>query len=87
MNVLMLASDSCGPCRIVKPLLIDACEALDIPVEITHITGANDPLVLKYSVRAVPTVLLRDGDQVLKSFTGVKTKEQIEAFLTEGNNV
>lgn len=81
INVLMLSSESCVPCKIVKPTMIEVCDKLGLQLSIQTISGPTDPLVLKYAVRAVPTVLLRDGDAVLKSFTGAKTKDQIEEFL------
>lgn len=83
LNVLMISSDTCGPCKMLKPLLIEEVDKLGISLSIYTISGPADELVQKYNVRSVPTVLLREGDKVLDQFTGMNTQEFIKDFLTQ----
>lgn len=80
-SVLMLSSATCVPCKSLKPVVIDVCSSLDIALSIKTISGASDPLVQKYNVRSVPAVFLLEEGEVVKNFTGVRSKEEVEEFL------
>lgn len=80
-SVLMLSSATCVPCKSLKPVVIEVCDSLGIELSIKTISGASDPLVQKYNVRSVPVVFLLEDGEVVKSFTGVRSKEEVEEFL------
>lgn len=77
----MISSPTCGPCKALEPRLIEVVDKLGVACSIYKVSGPTDELVMKYNIRAVPTVLLREGDTVLNHFTGLKTVEQIEEWI------
>lgn len=84
MRTLMkFEADWCGPCQQVKPIVDQVMgDHTDLALEVVDIDqDANLPLVQQYGVRAVPTFVLRDGDQVLATATGAMTRSQLEEFV------
>jgi thioredoxin-like negative regulator of GroEL len=77
----MFASESCGPCKALKPALIDVCTSYAIPVHIHMVSGRDDPEILKHGVRAVPTVILFYGDIEVDRFTGTMSKVDLFEWI------
>jgi len=67
LGILLFSADWCGPCKstkaILKPMLKD--ELKDI--EYLEIDVDDDPVSAeKYKIRSIPTMILFDGDNILK---------------------
>ena len=58
--------EQCGPCRVLKPILVSLAEAIGDRAKIVAVNVAeNERLVLDYGISAVPTILVfSDGNEV-----------------------
>lgn len=81
MKVLKFYSPSCGPCRVMESNLKKA----DIAYEDIDVTDENnDPLVEKYGIRNIPTIVkIDDAGEELAKFTGIKSAEQLKIWIDE----
>ena len=72
----------CGPCRDLAPKLSKIVNSRDNKVDLAKVNiDHHQELALKYGVAAVPTVvLIRDGEMV-GSFLGLISDQEIEEFV------
>ena len=72
----------CMPCRMLTPTIEELAKQYDGKVKIGKVdTDANRDTALKFSITAVPTVILFDKGQVVRKFVGVTPKQEFEAEL------
>ena len=83
LSILDFHSQTCPPCRTMRPLMADLRKA-GYPVKTIDIQ-ADEAAAAKYSVNAVPTVIIVDRDGAeLKRFMGVQDPNDIaKAFNRE----
>lgn len=57
--------EHCGPCRMLKPVLVALAESMGDSVKIVTVdVSANERLVSDYRISAVPTLIVfRDGEE------------------------
>jgi thioredoxin 1 len=81
MRLLKFSAEWCQPCKMLAKTL----EGIDVPYTISNIDIDDSPnLAADYKVRGVPTmVLVDDNDKEVGRLVGVKTKAQIEEFISE----
>ena len=81
MRLLKFSAEWCRPCKMLAKTL----EGIDVPYTISNIDIDDSPnLAADYKVRGVPTmVLVDDNDKEVGRLVGVKTKAQIEEFISE----
>jgi thioredoxin 1 len=81
MRLLKFSAEWCQPCKMLAKTL----EGINIPYTISSIDIDDSPnLAADYKVRGVPTmVLVDDNDKEVGRLVGVKTKAQIEEFISE----
>lgn len=84
-QVTMFAGEDCGPCKALKPVLVDVCGDLNVGLSIINIAGPDDPAVVKHDIRAVPTVVIEYPDGATARFTGVRSKEAIADLILENH--
>lgn len=80
MKLIKLYSNSCGPCKVLENNLKQA------NIEHENVLVASDKgeeLADKYNVRNIPTLLLLDGDNLVKKFTGILTPDKLKEFCQE----
>lgn len=81
MKVLKIYSRTCGPCKVLENNL----QLAGIPhesVDIQSIEGES--IVDKYEVRAVPALILIDGEgNVIKRHTGLLGVQELKEFCNE----
>ena len=83
MKLIKLYSDTCGPCKVLENNLKKSKIEYD-RINITSKEG--EELIEKYDVKAIPTLLLIDDNDILISKnSGVLTVEGIKAFVNETN--
>lgn len=72
----------CGPCSVLSPVVEELAEEHpEITFGKVNVDEAPE-LAVRYQVAAIPTLLLfRDGQPVDAS-VGVKSKQELEEFLT-----
>ncbi len=68
----------CGPCKSFGPVMDQVSQA-GIPVQKINVDNDSDA-TQAFSIRNVPTVVLVDGGQEVKRFTGVKSKQDVINF-------
>lgn len=81
MRLLKFSAEWCQPCKMLAKTL----EGINVPYTISNIDIDDSPnLAADYKVRGVPTmVLIDDNDKEVGRLVGVKTKAQIEEFISE----
>ena len=81
MRLLKFSAEWCQPCKMLAKTL----EGVNLPYTISSIDIDDSPnLAADYKVRGVPTmVLVDDNDKEVARLVGVKTKAQIEEFISE----
>ena len=79
-KAFLFTSPSCGPCKVMKPLIVEAAAEADVPLEIVE--SDNTGMFAYWQVTSVPTLLLAApiGFE-LKRLVGTKTKKDIEDFF------
>jgi thioredoxin 1 len=72
----------CGPCRMMSPVVESfSTKQEDLPVVKVDIDESTD-LAEKYSVTAVPTTMLIDGDDVLSRVVGVVPENKLTEMVS-----
>ena len=73
----------CGPCKAIAPLLEKAAEDYQDQLRIGKVdVDQNQQLAMQYQVRAIPTLLLFKGGQVVSQHTGALNRGQLDSFVS-----
>ena len=82
--IVDFASESCMPCKMLKPTLDELAEELldDVKIVTVDVIKNND-IALKYSVQAVPTLLFMKNGEVIKRLVGLNSKNEIKEIVDE----
>jgi thioredoxin 1 len=68
----------CGPCKAIAPILEEVATELSGQVQICKVNVDEEPEVsAKYNIRAIPTLLLFKGGQVVEQFVGMTNKNEL----------
>lgn len=82
MKLLKFLAEWCQPCKMQGKLLegFSGCEVVPVDIE----DEANEPLVLQYGIRNLPTLILTDNEgNEIKRFTGLTQPEKITEALEQ----
>lgn len=72
----------CGPCKAIAPILEELSGELDGKVKITKVNvDDNDTIAAEYGIRAIPTMLLFKGGQLVEQFVGMMSKAALKEKL------
>ena len=72
----------CGPCKALGPIVDELATVYKGRVKVGKMdTDANREISMKYSVSAIPTVLLMQGGEIKERFVGLKSKQDLSAAL------
>jgi thioredoxin 1 len=72
----------CGPCKMIAPILDDVAKDYDGKLSITKLNVDDNSVVPgKYGIRAIPTLMLFKGGQLVATKVGAVSKAQLTAFL------
>ena len=79
MKLLQFSASWCDPCKTLSRTM----DGMAFPVSVDSMDIDEYPVLARtYGISGVPTVLLVDATgKVLKRFSGVKSKGEIEAWL------
>lgn len=82
MNKLVIyTSPTCGPCKQLKPTLVEVAQANDIELEVVEASKDTEQEFIAKGIRAVPTVIsYKDGYEIGR-FTGGKTRTEVIKYL------
>ncbi|CAM3138407.1 thioredoxin [Leuconostoc rapi] len=73
----------CGPCRMQSPVLEALSEEVDNVDFVKMDVDANPDTPAKFSIRAIPTLLVQKDGEVVERLTGFHTKEQLANILSK----
>jgi thioredoxin 1 len=72
----------CGPCKAIAPILEELATELDGKVTIAKVNvDENDTIAAEYGIRAIPTMLLFKGGQMVEQIVGMMPKDALKAKL------
>ncbi|MEJ2033215.1 MAG: thioredoxin [Deltaproteobacteria bacterium] len=72
----------CGPCKAIAPMVDELATEYDGRVKIAKMNVDDNPATPgKYGIRAIPTLILFKGGQVVDQITGAVGKKQLAAML------
>jgi thioredoxin 1 len=80
-RVIYVSAPWCGPCGAFKPILKEVTEEMGIPVEYVDV-DTNPAIAEQYGIRAVPTTILLNGDNMLFKYSGAMSKAQLKSNLS-----
>ncbi len=71
-------ADWCGPCRMMSPVIDDIAKELDGKVKVGKVNvDNNQELAIKYDVMSIPTIMVFEKGNLIKTFVGVTDKQEI----------
>ncbi|MCH6256746.1 thioredoxin [Puniceicoccaceae bacterium K14] len=74
----------CGPCKAIAPILEELAGELDGKVQITKVNvDEASGISAEYQIRAIPTLLLFKGGEVVEQFVGMVGKDSLKAKIEE----
>ena len=72
----------CGPCKAIAPILDELATEFAGKLRIAKVNvDDNDELAAQYAVRAIPTMLLFKGGQMVDQFVGMMDKNSLKTKL------
>ena len=77
-RVIRFTASWCGPCKMLAKNLESV--NTDIPIEVIDIDEQPD-LATEFGIRSVPTLVMMEDNVATKRLVGVKTIQEIEAFI------
>lgn len=74
----------CGPCKAMAPALEQVADAMKDSVKVVKVDVDQSPSIAQtYNVRAMPTLLVFNGGQVVAQHVGAMTQRaSLEKWLT-----
>lgn len=80
--VLDFWMDHCPPCNALAPTLKSVADAYEDRVKVLQVkVDEQSPLLKKYGIRGMPTVLFFKGGELVKEMSGLIRREELkEAF-------
>jgi thioredoxin 1 len=79
-KVIRFTASWCKPCEALKEILTFV--ETTVPIEVVDI-DENSEIAIEYGVRSVPTMVMVEDNVVLKSIVGIRSKQQLEAWINE----
>ncbi|MCO6438305.1 MAG: thioredoxin [Phycisphaerae bacterium] len=72
----------CGPCKALGPVIDELANDYEGKVKVGKVnTDENSGLSLRYSVSAIPTVILFHKGEIVDRFVGLRSKKDFKTLL------
>lgn len=72
----------CGPCKAIAPILEEIAAELEGKVSIAKVNvDDNEAIASEYGIRAIPTMLLFKGGQLVDTIVGMMPKAALKDKL------
>ncbi len=76
----------CGPCKAIGPVIEDLATQYEGKVTIAKMNVDDNPETPgKFGIRAIPTLILFKGGEVVDQITGSVGKSQLVALIEKAN--
>ncbi len=74
----------CGPCKAIGPVIDELAEEFDGKVNIMKMNVDDNPATPgKFGIRAIPTLILFKGGEVVDQVTGAVGKSQLVDLISK----
>lgn len=74
----------CGPCKALAPVIDELADAYNGKVKVGKVdTDANREISVRFSISAIPTVILFNDGEVVEKFVGLRGKKDYESSLNK----
>ncbi len=72
----------CGPCKALTPLIDELATEYSGKIKIGKVdTDANREISVRFSISAIPTVMLFKGGEIIDKFVGLRSKRDMQVAL------
>jgi len=72
----------CGPCKALTPVIDELATENEGKAKVGKIdTDANRDISVRFSISAIPTVMLFHEGEVIDKFVGLRAKKDLQAAL------
>jgi len=72
----------CGPCKALGPIIDQLATDFAGRAKIGKVdTDANRNVSVRFSISAIPTVILFKGGEIVEKFVGLRTKKDFQSAL------
>ncbi len=72
----------CGPCKMMAPVFESLASEYEGKVKIGKLeVDENQEIAARYRVMSIPTIILVKNGQLVKKFTGVTSKDALQAEI------
>ena len=72
----------CGPCKALTPIIDELATENDGKAKIGKIdTDANRDISVRFSISAIPTVILFHKGEIIDKFVGLRAKKDLQAAI------
>ena len=72
----------CGPCRMLAPTIDELAEEYKGRVKVGKVdTDASRNTAMKFSISAIPTVILFKNGQIVQKLSGLRGKKEFKTLL------
>jgi len=74
----------CGPCKALGPVIDELANDYAGRVKVGKVdTDANREVSVRFSVSAIPTVILFDKGEIVEKFVGLRGKKDFQVLLNK----
>jgi thioredoxin 1 len=74
----------CGPCKAIGPVVEELANDFDGKIKFMKCNVDNNPVTpSKYGIKAIPTLILFKGGDVLDQITGMVAKAKLEGAINK----
>ena len=74
----------CGPCKMIGPIVEELAAEFGDKAKFGKVNVDNaQELAGKFGIRGIPTVMLFKGGDVVSSFVGLRSKEDLASALND----
>ncbi len=74
----------CGPCKAIGPIIEELASEFEGKVQITKMNVDDNPTTPgKYGIRAIPTLILFKGGEIVEQVTGAVGKTKLTSMLNK----
>ena len=72
----------CGPCKMMSPIIDEIAEELGESIKVGKVdSDENMELAEEFGIMSIPTIMIFENGQVIKTFIGVTSKDEIMKVL------